>query len=839
MNEQQTQLHPWKDPIWLAGIGMITLSTLVFLFVRLLPATDNFLGFFAGNYSIAILYFFMLLINGVLKFRKKNFRDHYEYVALFLILAMISAFSLNREFNVFHDSVLWLQVQLVAMCIVFALLAFRRYMPLFFSHILMFILGISFLICIYYALYLAPYYHIAIIGVLILGMSLHLLVPLYFVIFIGLYAAKSYKENKKTLISFSAGIILPLVFTGYFIAKWNSVNNKITYLYNSTLIDYTNDLPEWVKVSMELPDDWITEKAIKSDLVYVTPRETDNFFRSPNLGSFAEVKQHDPLVMIAAVMVGKAKISDEEKIKILESMYDARHLAQERLWRGKDLSTSNVITDVMVYSDLHMAYTEKILSVKNNKAKNGWWGEQQEAIYTFKMPEGTVVTSLSLWINGQEEKGILTTKAKADSAYKTIVGIESRDPSIVHWQEGNTVSVRIFPCTTKEDRRFRIGFTSPLKSDSSYLLYENISFEGPSPEDATETVMLRFKEKVMELKLPSGFQNKGNMYSREGSYQEEWKIEMPNINPSGKSFSFENSSYTILPYKKKYEDFAPEKIYLDVNRSWSRKDFNEVMEIMKGKPVFLFLDNEIKFTAENQEEIFERAASLNFSLFPFHKVGENVLVISKSPLRSPNLKDLGRCQFVSKLSESSGSERNIRFFNIGSAMSPYLKTLKEFRAFIYDQGGIEELKKIADTKRFVVSQETENIITLHTAGINIVKEAGMKDNTAPDHLMRLFTYNDIVKDINKNYFRKDFINESLIEKARKAYVVSPVSSLIVLETQQDYERFGIKDSENSLKNASRKSSGAVPEPHEWCLIIVALSLIAWLVFRNRFSYHAS
>src|SRR5436305_5523411 len=47
------------------------------------------------------------------------------------------------------------------------------------------------------------------------------------------------------------------------------------------------------------------------------------------------------------------------------------------------------------------------------------------------------------------------------------------------------VSARIFPCTTQEDRRFKIGFTSPLRS-FSHLLYENISFEGPSPEDATE-----------------------------------------------------------------------------------------------------------------------------------------------------------------------------------------------------------------------------------------------------------------------------------------------------------------------------------------------------------------
>jgi XrtN system VIT domain protein len=79
------------------------------------------------------------------------------------------------------------------------------------------------------------------------------------------------------------------------------------------------------------------------------------------------------------------------------------------------------------------------------------------------MPEGAVVTSLSLWINGNEEKAILTTKEKADSAYKTIVGAERRDPSVVHWQEGNSVSVRVFPVLPGESRKFKIGITAPLE----------------------------------------------------------------------------------------------------------------------------------------------------------------------------------------------------------------------------------------------------------------------------------------------------------------------------------------------------------------------------------------
>jgi XrtN system VIT domain protein len=109
-------------------------------------------------------------------------------------------------------------------------------------------------------------------------------------------------------------------------------------------------------------------------------------------------------------------------------------------------------------------------------------------------------------------------------------------------------------------------------------------------------------------------------------------------------------------------------------------------------------------------------------------------------------------------------------------------------------------------------------------------EESINDN-APDHLARLFAYNSIMRQVGTNFFKDDFVNEKLVDEAATAYVVSPVSSLIVLETKEDYERFGIKDKDNSLHNASKNASGAVPEPHDWALIIVFLMFITFYVVR--------
>ena len=93
-------------------------------------------------------------------------------------------------------------------------------------------------------------------------------------------------------------------------------------------------------------------------------------------------------------------------------MYDMRHQAQERLWSGDHLHTSFVNTEIKLWPKCNMAYTEKTLTVSNDELSSGW-NRQEEAIYTFYLPEGAVVTSLSLWVNGKEEKGILTTKANS------------------------------------------------------------------------------------------------------------------------------------------------------------------------------------------------------------------------------------------------------------------------------------------------------------------------------------------------------------------------------------------------------------------------------------------
>jgi hypothetical protein len=138
-------------------------------------------------------------------------------------------------------------------------------------------------------------------------------------------------------------------------------------------------------------------KILKTNLVYITPRWYDNGLWNMPQRSFGETQQvHDPLVVIAHFFSDKILINDEDKISILKSLFNGRHQTEERLWTGIDLHTQQVISTIRLWPENHLAYTEKIITVTNNS--NARWQHQQEAIYTFQLPEGSVVTSLSLWI---------------------------------------------------------------------------------------------------------------------------------------------------------------------------------------------------------------------------------------------------------------------------------------------------------------------------------------------------------------------------------------------------------------------------------------------------------
>jgi XrtN system VIT domain protein len=307
----------------------------------------------------------------------------------------------------------------------------------------------------------------------------------------------------------------------------------------------------------------------------------------------------------------------DDRVKILQSVFSDRHNGNERLWSGDNLTTSYIMTDVDVYPSLRLAYTEKYLNIRNNLIDHRWRGETQEAIYTFQLPEGAVITSLSLWIAGKEEKGILTSKQKATEAYKTIVGVERRDPSVVHWQEGNTVTVRVFPCTPGEERKFKIGITSPLVEQDGEVLYKNVTFRGPSASRARETVRVRFIGAAEDVVLPSRFEKDVNEdYFMEHVYDPDFSISFGALPLRQNQFSFDGYTYAMKPYHPQFQKVWIDQIFLDINSSWSDDEIDAAETFIKDYKVYSVVNNKlVQLTDENWNEESVKSVTATFQSF--------------------------------------------------------------------------------------------------------------------------------------------------------------------------------------------------------------------------------
>ncbi len=248
-------------------------------------------------------------------------------------------------------------------------------------------------------------------------------------------------------------------------------------------------------------------------------------------------------------------------------------------------------------------------------------------------------------------------------------------------------------------------------------------------------------------------------------------------------------------------------------------------------------DNLTELTPENHEELFRALCKNQFSLFPFYKIDkpEESLVITHSGPVSPVMGDLKESKFLTSLSDYFKLHQSLRIFDFGSEQSPYLKSLKEFRVLSYAKGSLTDLMQTINNNHFPRIEESNDSVALTDANMMLCRSTDSLPGHAPDHLMRLFTYNHIMSEAGHSLLAGDQEPDSIVDEAQNAYVVSPVSSLIVLETQKDYDRFKITKAVIIVwVTLPLHSKGSVPEPGEWMLIIIVLIICGWVYYRPNF-----
>ncbi|MEP6928698.1 MAG: XrtN system VIT domain-containing protein [Flavobacterium sp.] len=782
--------------------------------------------------QLAIISLIIEFIYGtVLSFLTLRNKEKYLHLIPFLLLNwFIGCFCLNTFLSVFEDLSIWVYVITLLFCIS-NFFIYRNTEDKYLSNLSYFINGFSFLLIIYFAIYLIPIMPYSFLGIIALGMGFYGLVP---AITLGIHTITLfliYQKRKKYFLSFSIGFSIVLVSLIIFIVGLNLESKKITQNTITKSFDSNEDLPNYIIISQNLEPNFLNEILLKKDIVYTSQ---DNFFEFRSFNSlgnsqFNERKIHNPFITIAYLFCRDLNLSADDRINILKSNFDKRLETEEQLWSGEDLFTKNIKEDVKLYPETRLAYTEITMDIACQK--ESW--QDQEAIYSFQLPEGSVATSLSLWINGIERKGVLTTKEKAAKAYKKIVGVESRDPSLMQWKEGNKVVVRVFPVSFKAPRTFKCGFTTPLKVEDNQMKYQSLSIKGPNISNAETLSRIQITGNS-KIETDKDFELKNNYYINQSTGLKHWEATMPSDKElHSNSFVWKDKIYEVKDIQKTTVPFTASEIILDLNSSWTSREIESILNL-KGKLFCVYSNKEKKpINIENYKTVQEEFEGLHYSLLPLYKLTANSLIVTKSGTFSANFEELENSDYLQKI-KTGTKEKHLKVINISSEINPFWQTVKEQKYVDYFQTSLKNSLELISNNQFVLFETEENSVNIEPAYISIKEstKTSTSKSTGPNHIYRMYAFGKVLDEQIK--IQSDTLaNNQFITLAKEANIVTPISSLIVLETDADYKNNGIEKNVDTLGNAAINNDGAVPEPYEWLMVIIGMTTLFFYYRKNK------
>src|SRR6185503_227138 len=289
---------------------------------------------------------------------------------------------------------------------------------------------------------------------------------------------------------------------------------------------------------------------------------------------------------------------------------------------------------------------------------------------------------------------------------------------------------------------------------------------------ARENILIDFEQPVSEFQLPAQFTSMSRQqYQRKGRYEPQWSMLINDPGLAHCTFSFDDHTYSLLPYQRKLSTVQFQEIYLDINKSWSESELDKIIELAGDKEVFVYDSVLKKLTAENKNELWDRLHSRQFSLFPLFEIRNpgQVLLVTKNPSVSPSLDDLDKTVFMDKTKNFLQTDQRINLFDLGTDLSPYLKSFKEFRVFQYDRGDMSQLQGLLQKNYFPEDIEDDDDVIIHRSDMIIHKTEGMQASSGPDHLMRLFSYNHIMQKLGRGQLLSRSVEKDLVNEAAKAY----------------------------------------------------------------------
>ena len=527
-----------------------------------------------------------------------------------------------------------------------------------------------------------------------------------------------------------------------------------------------------------------------------------------------------------------------------------------------ELSLASSRIDGSLDPDAALGYLEWTMVFRNKSPV------QQEARARLALPPGGVVSRLTLWVNGEEREAAFAERARVQAAYDAVVRAR-RDPVLVTTNGGDVVNVQCFPVEPNGEMKIRLGVTAPMQIEMMNAA------QNPLQSQAGSQSWMRLPH-FIERNFRVDKDVTHSVWIESKRPLESTSRDLKPENPSTELFAV-RGGLTHLDLAKSFPAVRALRSEL-VNHAWTRDPFGVNGEVIaqriETKPSVTPM--RAVFVIDGSAMMRDQAASIADALAQMPDRGEFALLVA-----SDEVVEIASMRTASSANSMKAAETLKRFdFRGGQDNLPALSRAWEIASqnpdsvIVWIHEPIPVLFESTDElrRRWERRPAGAHLFDLQTrSGANLISEnlSGVaavnritRMGDAPNELRRLFsrfsgdsqqfattrsklparqapstdskeTSKHLARlwaagEVNNLLMLGDSKSSDAAMKLASSYqLVTPLTGAVVLETQAQYQQAG-------LEPVKPGSVPTIPEPEEWLLMLSALLVLSWILFRRRF-----
>ena len=541
-----------------------------------------------------------------------------------------------------------------------------------------------------------------------------------------------------------------------------------------------------------------------------------------------------------------------------------------------DLSLAGSRIDGSFDPDAALGYLEWTMVFKNTATF------QQEASARLALPPGGVVSRLTLWVNGEEREAAFAERGKVQAAYDSVVRTR-RDPVLVTTNGGDIVNVQCFPVQPNGEMKIRLGVTAPMQIEMTNAVTGNEA--GSEARSGARSAA----QSEAWMRLPYFIER--NFRMDDNVTHLVWIESKQQLESSSSSLKPEHPSANLFAVRGALSRAEMAKAFPAiravrsalVSEAWTRDPFSKTGELIAQRiePKSSTTPMRAVFVIDGSAPMRDQAASIADALAKMPERGEFALLVASdevvelAPMRPVTQANAAETAGALKRFDFRGGQDNLpalsRAWEIASQnpdsvivwihepvpmlfnSTDDLRQRWERRpsgAHLFDlqtrRGAnliADNLSGVAAVNRIVrmgdAPQEMRRLFSRFSGGsqqftVTRSKLPGVRQGTSSDsketskHLARLWAFDEVANLLRLGDAKS---SDAAMKLASSYQIVTPLTGAVVLETQEQYRRAG-------LEPVSPGTVPTIPEPEEWLLMLSALLILSWILFRRRFACRA-